>query len=102
MIKSFVEEALELCENAESALLALEKIPDDESAGQAFRAFHNIKGNAGFLGYGDLEKISHLAENLLDGSGMGRDLRSGHHVRPPEGDRRRPQQGERRVPGRRR
>ncbi len=66
MIKTFVEDALELCEDAESALLSLEKIPDKESAGQAFRAFHNIKGNAGFLGYGDLEMISHLAENLLD------------------------------------
>ena len=66
MIKTFGEDALELCEDAESALLSLEKIPDKESAGQAFRAFHNIKGNAGFLGYGDLEKISHLAENLLD------------------------------------
>ena len=66
MIKSFVEDALELSEDAELAMLSLEKMPDKESAGQAFRAFHNIKGNASFLGYGDLEKISHLAENLLD------------------------------------
>jgi two-component system chemotaxis sensor kinase CheA len=66
MIRNFVEEALELCEDAETALLSLEKMPDKESAGQAFRAFHSIKGNAGFLGYGDLEQLSHLAENLLD------------------------------------
>jgi chemotaxis protein histidine kinase CheA len=66
MIKSFTEETLELCEEAESALLALEKMPDTESAGQAFRVFHSIKGNAGFFGYGDLEKISHLAESVLD------------------------------------
>ncbi|MGD0153127.1 MAG: chemotaxis protein CheA [Thermacetogeniaceae bacterium] len=66
MIRSFVEEALELCEDAETALLSLEKMPGKESAGQAFRAFHSIKGNAGFLGYGDLEQLSHLAENLLD------------------------------------
>jgi chemotaxis protein histidine kinase CheA len=49
MIKSFTEDALELCEEVESALLALERMPDAESAGQAFRAFHSIKGNAGFL-----------------------------------------------------
>ena len=66
MIKSFTEETLELCEEAESALLELERMPDAESAGQAFRAFHSIKGNAGFFGYGDLERISHLAENVLD------------------------------------
>ena len=66
MIKSFNEETLELCEEAESALLALERKPDAESAGQAFRVFHSIKGNAGFFGYGDLEKLSHLAESVLD------------------------------------
>ena len=66
MIKSFNEETLELCEEAESALLSLERMPDAESARQAFRAFHSIKGNAGFFGYGDLEQISHLAENVLD------------------------------------
>ena len=66
MIKSFSEETMELCEDAESALLALERMPDAESARQAFRAFHSIKGNAGFFGYGDLERLSHLAENVLD------------------------------------
>ena len=62
----FVQEAQELCEDAELALLGLEKFQDLNLAGQAFRAFHSIKGNAGFFGYGDLEKISHLAENVLD------------------------------------
>jgi two-component system chemotaxis sensor kinase CheA len=66
MVKGFVEEALELCEDAEAALLSMEKKWDPESAGQAFRAFHSIKGNAGFFGYGDLEKLNHLAENVLD------------------------------------
>jgi two-component system chemotaxis sensor kinase CheA len=66
MIRSFAEEALELCEDAETALLSLERAPDAESAGRAFRAFHSIKGNSGFFGYQDLEHLSHLAENLLD------------------------------------
>ena len=66
MVRGFVVEAQELCEGAELALLGLEKAQDLNLAGQAFRAFHSIKGNAGFFGYGDLEKISHLAENVLD------------------------------------
>jgi two-component system chemotaxis sensor kinase CheA len=77
MIKNFSEESLELCEEAESALLALERVPDAESAGQVFRAFHSIKGNAGFFGYGDLERLSHLAENVLD------QIRNGERVCDP-------------------
>ncbi len=64
MARVFVEETLELCEEAESALRR--GAADAESAGQAFRAFHNIKGNAGFFGYGDLESICRLAESVLD------------------------------------
>ena len=63
----FVEESFELLDNAEKAVLALEKAPDDmESAGRAFRYMHSFKGNAGFLGYGELEEVSHHAEALLD------------------------------------
>jgi two-component system chemotaxis sensor kinase CheA len=67
MSRRFAEESLELCEETEMALLGLEKAVDDEIASQAFRAFHSIKGNAGFFGYGDIERLSHLAENVLDG-----------------------------------
>ncbi|MEW6182070.1 MAG: chemotaxis protein CheA [Bacillota bacterium] len=67
LVRRFAEEAISLCEEAETALLALERTPDDqEQAGNAFRALHSLKGNAGFLGYGDLEEISHQAETVLD------------------------------------
>lgn len=66
MAKRFAEETLELCEEAEIALLGLEKTADAELSSQVFRAFHSIKGNAGFFGYGDIESLSHLAENVLD------------------------------------
>ncbi|OPY58566.1 MAG: Chemotaxis protein CheA [Pelotomaculum sp. PtaU1.Bin035] len=67
MTQRFVEENLELLDDAEKTLLALEKEPGDlESAGQAFRALHSFKGNSGFLGYADLEELSHHAETLLD------------------------------------
>lgn len=72
IIKHYVEESGEILDEAESALLALEKVPDDnETANRAFRAFHSFKGNSGFLGYADLEEISHYAESLL---GQARDL----------------------------
>jgi len=63
----FVEESIELLDDAERALLVLEKTPHNlESAGQAFRDLHSFKGNAGFLAYAELEEVSHHAETLLD------------------------------------
>ena len=67
MTGRFIEENLELLDEAEKVLLALEKTPDDsEYASQAYRALHSFKGNAGFFGYPDLEELSHHAETLLD------------------------------------
>ncbi|MGD0152351.1 MAG: chemotaxis protein CheA [Thermacetogeniaceae bacterium] len=65
MARRFAEETQELCEEAEMALLSLEKTANAELSSQVFRAFHSIKGNAGFFGYGDIENLSHLAENVL-------------------------------------
>lgn len=63
----FTQETGELCEEAELMLLAFERVPDNlELAANAFRALHSIKGNAGFFGFAELEKISHAAENILD------------------------------------
>ena len=67
MIKQFVMESEELLEKAESAIISLEKEPDNkECISEAFRALHSFKGNSGFFGYSDLESISHRAESLLD------------------------------------
>ncbi|HNY12599.1 MAG TPA: Hpt domain-containing protein, partial [Candidatus Wallbacteria bacterium] len=64
----FAQESYELCEEAEIMLLAFEKASHKtELAANAFRALHSIKGNAGFFGYADMEKISHMAETVLDG-----------------------------------
>ncbi len=63
----FTQETGELCEEAELMLLAFERVPDNlELAANAFRALHSIKGNAGFFGFIELEKISHSTENILD------------------------------------
>lgn len=66
ILRRFAEESNELLDEAENTLLALEKAPDDhESAGTAYRAFHSLKGNAGFIGCPGLEEISKCGENLL-------------------------------------
>ena len=67
MVKQYVSESTELIEEAESVLLDLEKNPSDEELTyRAFRALHSFKGNSGFLGYADLEKLSHHTESILE------------------------------------
>ena len=67
VVKQFETEGFELIETAETGLMELERNPEDFSPVEpVFRAIHSLKGNAGFLGYGDIEKLSHQAENALD------------------------------------
>ena len=73
MIKRFTDEAMDTFEEAESTLLQMELRPNDKQLiEQVFRNFHSFKGNAGFFGYADFEKLSHKAENLLDSVRDGR------------------------------
>ena len=73
MIKRFTDEAMDTFEEAETTLLQMELRPNDkELIEQVFRNFHSFKGNAGFFGYADFEKLSHKAENLLDSVRDGR------------------------------
>ena len=73
MIKRFTDEAMDTLEEAETTLLQMELRPNDkELIEQVFRNFHSFKGNAGFFGYADFEKLSHKAENLLDSVRDGR------------------------------
>ncbi len=67
MVKQFTVEAEDMLTTTEEAFLILDKDPtNQEQLGEAFRALHSFKGNAGFFGYGDLEKLSHQAETALD------------------------------------
>lgn len=66
LLQDFVTESYELIDAAEAALLDLEVSPDDaESVNTVFRAFHTIKGTAGFLGLTSIKELAHRAENLL-------------------------------------
>jgi two-component system, chemotaxis family, sensor kinase CheA len=66
LLSDFVTECRDLIEGGEAALLALEADQEDqESVNTVFRAFHTMKGTAGFLGIKLITDLAHRAENLL-------------------------------------
>jgi two-component system chemotaxis sensor kinase CheA len=67
ILADFIIEAGEHLESSDQNLLTLETEPANRSSLDAvFRAFHSIKGVAGFLGLEGIKSLSHEAENLLD------------------------------------
>ena len=63
----FVAEATGHIESAETSILALEDDPHNlETINAIFRAFHTIKGVAGFLNLKQIGSLAHAGENLLD------------------------------------
>ena len=66
LLKEFIIECFDFLENAEAALLALETNTKDlESINTVFRAFHTIKGTAGFIGLSLTSEFAHHAESFL-------------------------------------
>src|SRR5690554_3577886 len=62
----FALEARELLDDLGGQLVALEQDPADrELLNAVFRAFHTIKGGAGFLGATPLVELCHAAEETL-------------------------------------
>jgi two-component system chemotaxis sensor kinase CheA len=73
LLADFHAETCEHLEAIERACLSLEQDGGDrESLDSAFRAFHSIKGNAGFLGLRPLQLIAHEVESILDAVRQGR------------------------------
>ncbi len=67
LLTDFIEEARENLSSIEINILTLESDPQDTDAINAvFRPFHSIKGVSGFLNLGDINRLSHQVENLLD------------------------------------
>ena len=67
ILADFIAEANEHLESSDLHLLTLETEPGNrELLDAVFRAFHSIKGVAGFLGLDGIKILSHEAENLLD------------------------------------
>ncbi len=66
LVVDFISEAEEHLENANNEMLAFEETEDLEKINGIFRAFHTIKGVAGFLNLNDIRQLSHKTEDLLD------------------------------------
>lgn len=63
----FLAEAGELVERLGEQLIDLEQRPDDaELLGAVFRAFHTVKGGAGFLQLTPMVSLCHAGEDLLN------------------------------------
>jgi len=81
LVLDFITESGEHIESAEVGLLELETKPDNaEALNQIFRAFHTIKGMAGFLNLTDIGSLAHSAENLLDLARKGELVLAGENV----------------------
>lgn len=66
LLQDFLSEADEHLETANTEMLSFEATGDLEKINAIFRAFHTIKGVAGFLNLNDVRILSHNAEDLLD------------------------------------
>ena len=67
LLGEFITEAMDHISASEASLLALEADPQDtEAVNAVFRAFHTIKGTAGFIGLTQIQELAHRAEALLD------------------------------------
>ncbi len=63
--QKFVNEAEELLEQLEDALLNLEKSPDDENIiYEIFRIMHSLKGSGAMFGFDELSALTHELESL--------------------------------------
>ncbi|MBF0350473.1 MAG: chemotaxis protein CheA [SAR324 cluster bacterium] len=69
LIIDFVTESQETIETVEPALIHMEGISDahelQDIINLIFRPFHSLKGSAGFLGFHNIEKLTHRTETLL-------------------------------------
>ena len=63
----FREEAYELLDELEAALLALEERNDDaDLIDRVFRAMHTLKGSGGMFGFDDIAAFTHELETVFD------------------------------------
>jgi chemotaxis protein histidine kinase CheA len=69
ILGEYAIEANELLDDAEQALLDIDKNPDVQNIyNLVFRAFHSLKGSAGMLGFDELQRHLHLLEDYLQKS----------------------------------
>lgn len=67
LLREFINESREHLDNIEQGVLVLEEQPDDaEMLNTVFRAFHTLKGGAGFLNLNPVNQLAHALETLLE------------------------------------
>jgi len=72
-LPDFISEARSHLADAEVAIVELSRDSGNgENLNLTFRAFHTIKGVAGFLNLSSVVELAHVAETLLDGARSGR------------------------------
>ncbi len=75
LVADFTVEAREHIASIEKGLLRLEQNPENKDAiHSVFRAFHSIKGLAGFLALNQIQTLTHEVETLLE------EVRNGRHA----------------------
>jgi two-component system chemotaxis sensor kinase CheA len=66
IVKEFLVESYENLDQLDRDFVALEQNPQDPARlGSVFRTIHTVKGTCGFFGFGKLEAVAHVGENLL-------------------------------------
>jgi two-component system, chemotaxis family, sensor kinase CheA len=66
IVGEFLVESYENLDQFDEDLLALERDAADlDVVSSIFRTIHTVKGTSGFFGFGQLEALAHVAENLL-------------------------------------
>ena len=66
IVHEFLVESYENLDQLDQDLVALESDPSSRALlSSIFRTVHTIKGTSGFLGFGNLERVSHVGESLL-------------------------------------
>jgi len=66
VVRDFLVESYENLDQLDRDLVTLEQDPKSQpTLGSIFRTIHTIKGTCGFLGFGKLECVAHIGENLL-------------------------------------
>jgi two-component system chemotaxis sensor kinase CheA len=66
IVRDFLVESYENLDQLDRDLVSLEQDPRSrDTLSSVFRTVHTIKGTCGFLGFGKLESVTHVGENLL-------------------------------------
>lgn len=65
--QKFIEEAIDLINDLENALLIIESNPDDkELLNKIFRIMHSLKGGSDMFGFHKMDKLTHYLETIYD------------------------------------